>query len=423
MSIVYIEFGTSKSKHYKQASALAKRLPNYANNYDKTVCYVDDILDYIKHQNTVIKLIELIAKWKSSNILLLDKEYSGPNDITIFLNILSDTAGKYKTLIRNRVPLDIAINNTITYEELPLPIVYYPSHYGAFFAFSKDVGEKIYFCECERKAIENYLILRTQNPLKYYHGSKTYPLGSDYFPEKVAELSKDSPESPLSLFEFAPNICFRCNNKIPMMKYCDPMYGGNFLQHYGWYIHQKEFALGVDPYQLDTFNILPDECTPEIFDYVYRLHILMNNHSSNERDYEQISLLKKEYSKAVENSVREEFGYPKIGEHWISETILYHIVESLYPNVDILRHHRPKWLNNLELDIYIPNKKLAFEYQGIQHFKAVDHWGGQQQLEKQQQHDRVKKQICQELGIKLICINYYDELTTENIERIIDTYK
>ena len=66
MSIVYIEFGTSKSKHYKQASALAKRLPNYANNYDKTVCYVDNILDYIKHQN-IIDIIN-IEKCKNQPI-------------------------------------------------------------------------------------------------------------------------------------------------------------------------------------------------------------------------------------------------------------------------------------------------------------------------------------------------------------------
>ena len=129
--------------------------------------------------------------------------------------------------------------------------------------------------------------------------------------------------------------------------------------------------------------------------------------------------VRREYDNAIENSVREEMGYPKIGDAWVSETMLYHIVEEIYPNIEIIRHHRPHWLEGLELDIYIPSKDLAFEYQGLQHFQSVEHWGGQEKLEIQKEHDRRKKQICEEKGVCLICINYDEELTNDYVRKRI----
>ena len=129
--------------------------------------------------------------------------------------------------------------------------------------------------------------------------------------------------------------------------------------------------------------------------------------------------LQREFQNAIENLVREQFGYPKIGDAWVSETMLFHIVEEIYPDVEIIRHHRPNWLEGLELDIYIPSIKLAFEYQGLQHFQAVEHWGGKEKLEVQKEHDSRKKRICKEKGVRLICVNYDEELTNEYIRKRI----
>jgi len=142
----------------------------------------------------------------------------------------------------------------------------------------------------------------------------------------------------------------------------------------------------------------------------------MNNTEGNE---DELYKLQHEFQNALENLVREQIGYPKIGDAWVSETMLYHIVEEIYPNTEIIRHHRPDWLDGLELDIYIPSKKLAFEYQGLQHFQAVEHWGGIAKLEIQKEHDNRKKRICQEKGICLICINYDEELTNNYIRKRI----
>lgn len=415
MHIIYIEFGPSKSTQYKKACNLAKQLPNYEYRNGITSCFIDSIKEYVCVQNIVLTLIEKINKWKNAKIFLYDKQYQSTFDYYEFIEKIKSNAGKYKILIRAGNEPDVSLG-AITYEDLPLPIVYYPEHYGAFFGFSEDIEEKIFFCECQRKAIENYIELRKKQPLTNYSGSKTYPLGTDYFPKTVAEKSRNYKDSPLESFGFKEKLCFRCNKKIPTMKYCHPMYGGVFKQRFGWYIQQEKFRLGIDPYQIQKLNILPEECTPAFFDYIQRLSKLMSN---NEGTGDELSKLQHEFQNSIENLVREQLGYPKIGDAWVSETMLYHIIKEIYPNIEVLRHYRPAWLDGLELDIYIPSKKLAFEYQGIQHFQAVEHWGGQAKLEIQKEHDSRKKRICEEKGICLICINYDEELTNDYVAKKI----
>lgn len=415
MHIIYIEFGPSKSTQYKKACNLAKQLPNYEYRNGITSCFIDSIKEYVCVQNIALTLIEKINKWKNAKIFLYDKQYQSTFDYYEFIEKIKSNAGKYKILIRAGNEPDVSLG-AITYEDLPLPIVYYPEHYGAFFGFSEDIEEKIFFCECQRKAIENYIELRKKQPLTNYSGSKTYPLGTDYFPKTVAEKSRNYKDSPLESFGFKEKLCFRCNKKIPTMKYCHPMYGGVFKQRFGWYIQQEKFRLGIDPYQIQKLNILPEECTPAFFDYIQRLSKLMSN---NEGTGDELSKLQHEFQNSIENLVREQLGYPKIGDAWVSETMLYHIIKEIYPNIEVLRHYRPAWLDGLELDIYIPSKKLAFEYQGIQHFQAVEHWGGQAKLEIQKEHDSRKKRICEEKGICLICINYDEELTNDYVAKKI----
>ena len=238
MHIIYIEFGISKSTQYKKVCNLAKQLPNYACSEGITQCFVDDIIDYVRVQDIVLTMIDKIQKWKNAKVLFYGKPYKSACDYYEFIEKVKRNAGKYMPLVRNNNEREVSLG-AITYEDLPLPIVYYPEHYGAFFGFSEDIGEKIYFCECQRQAIENYIALRKRQPLDNYTGSKAFPLGTDYFPKTIAEISIAHKEHPLEPFGFKESLCFRCNKKIPLMKYCHPMYGGVFKQRFGWYIKQE----------------------------------------------------------------------------------------------------------------------------------------------------------------------------------------
>jgi hypothetical protein len=97
---------------------------------------------------------------------------------------------------------------------------------------------------------------------------------------------------------------------------------------------------------------------------------------------EQLQTEHKEITDTCENEVRQAFGHYKKGNRWTSETILYQLVESNYPEHTIERHYRPGFLDGLESDIFLKDAEVGIEYQGIQHYEPVDHWGGEEGLEK-----------------------------------------
>jgi hypothetical protein len=74
---------------------------------------------------------------------------------------------------------------------------------------------------------------------------------------------------------------------------------------------------------------------------------------------------------------------------------------------------RPSWLknkegSNLELDLYNKDLKLAFEICGEQHYEFIKMiHGTYEQFERQQQHDKLKRELCVKNGITLIEIPYY----------------
>ncbi|MCK4392664.1 hypothetical protein KAX17_07125 [Candidatus Bipolaricaulota bacterium] len=82
---------------------------------------------------------------------------------------------------------------------------------------------------------------------------------------------------------------------------------------------------------------------------------------------------------------------------------------------EVLHHHRPEWLEGLELDVYVPSRKLAFEYQGQQHFHPLQMWGGKAALEKTKERDARKRTLCTKVGVKLVQIDYTEPLTKQHI--------
>jgi hypothetical protein len=54
---------------------------------------------------------------------------------------------------------------TVTKENLPFPIVFYPGFYGAFFGFSESNNSSVLFCSCAEEAIQNYIRFRLCTPI------------------------------------------------------------------------------------------------------------------------------------------------------------------------------------------------------------------------------------------------------------------
>jgi len=113
--------------------------------------------------------------------------------------------------------------------------------------------------------------------------------------------------------------------------------------------------------------------------------------------------------------LRERHGLPRIGEGWVEETRLFSLVRDMFS--DAQQHASPEWLKPQHLDVYVPSRGLAIEYQGRQHFEPVDFFGGQEALEKTRKHDERKGRKCSSNGIALILWRYDEPIDRHTLIR------
>ena len=164
--------------------------------------------------------------------------------------------------------------------------------------------------------------------------------------------------------------------------------------------------------------ILRDKCPQNILKYWDKFILASEQSETNPSSdilYIQAKEARREFEKSIENTVRKEFGFKNVGESWVSETTLANIIKTIYSNYEVKTHYRPKWLEGLELDIYIDAIKLGIEYQGQQHYNPIKHWGGEKQLKKQKEHDSRKARICREKGVTLLTVDFDEPLTEIHI--------
>ena len=349
-------------------------------------------------------------------------------------------------------------------ESLPLPVVYYPGHYGTFLAFaSTDAPDRLYVCSCAKPAIANCVALNADKPHNMYP-HRMAPFNSGDFPLQIALRSLEATD-PWSALEFASGICHRCNITRPSMNYCHPMYGGQFMQGFGWYVHQAFYRLGVHPgsrwtrpaggdlaylghatlntvcpdellrmvdhervvamqyrREMDRLNALGDSPKRSDIDpgeLTYRYNVKLEEASEYLRLRVQAGRAKRAIKTFIENLVRQEFGFRKVGEGWVSEVLLSQLVSRLLSGHEVLRHHRPEWLHGLELDIYVADLRLGIEYQGQQHFHAIEAWGGNKALARVQHNDARKADLCRQAGVTLLTVDYTEPLMEDHVKSLL----
>jgi hypothetical protein len=330
----------------------------------------------------------------------------------------------------------------ITKEDLPLPYVHYPNFYGVFFGFSEGIDTVLLMCECSESAIGNYLEI-----ISKYNSSGLISHEIRDFPKHFSPILANQNPNRVS-FQFHKNLCHKCNQKTPTYAYQHIMYGSRFAQNYGWYINQKSLNFGF--YRM---RFLENKCPPDVIEdillvinttkelaefknlyeeYYRNLYFAgqrgNRNYDFRGMDFDNLRDLERNAERAkralknkMENIVREEFGYKKIGYSWTSETLLYNLVRNIYKDEVVLFHYRPEWLNGLELDIFIPSINTGIEYQGQQHHIAIDAWGGEEALLRTQSRDEQKKILCAQNYVRLIHINYFEPLTEEFVKRKLDS--
>ena len=75
----------------------------------------------------------------------------------------------------------------------------------------------------------------------------------------------------------------------------------------------------------------------------------------------------------------------------------------------------------LPFDFYLPKYNICIEFDGMQHFKPIEHFGGEIAFKKLQHRDNIKINFCKNNNIKLLRIPYNKFNDIESI--LTDTFR
>ena len=103
---------------------------------------------------------------------------------------------------------------------------------------------------------------------------------------------------------------------------------------------------------------------------------------------------------------------------------LFKIIKSIYANKEVRWNYwHPDLIFSdsgarMQLDIFVVEENIAFEYQGEQHFKPNPRFGGKQAYLQLVERDKEKRQACQDAGIKLFEVKYTWKQTEKEILKL-----
>lgn len=107
--------------------------------------------------------------------------------------------------------------------------------------------------------------------------------------------------------------------------------------------------------------------------------------------------------------------YVKPTNKWCTEQVVYKLIKKIFKEYKVIYQHRPFFLKSsiggqMSYDVYISGLNIAVEYQGKQHFEPVEYFGGVEGYKENQRRDKEKKELSEQNGIKLVYINYWEDV-------------
>lgn len=123
----------------------------------------------------------------------------------------------------------------------------------------------------------------------------------------------------------------------------------------------------------------------------------------------------------TENRFRRERSIAEIGRGWTSETALLELVRGVYP--DAVHQWRPAFLGYQSIDIYVPTLNLAIEYQGEQHYRPIEIFGGEEGFSATRSRDVRKRALLAANGVRLLEWKYDRSLSRLDVESALREFE
>jgi len=113
------------------------------------------------------------------------------------------------------------------------------------------------------------------------------------------------------------------------------------------------------------------------------------------------------------NFIHNNSGCPNCRKSKGELTIIKYLNEKNINFVEQMRFDECKDNRSLPFDFYLPEYNICIEFDGSQHFIPKKIWGGVDNLILIQKHDEIKNKFCIENNIKLMRINYKQNIVNE----------
>lgn len=105
----------------------------------------------------------------------------------------------------------------------------------------------------------------------------------------------------------------------------------------------------------------------------------------------------------------------QISARWKGQAALAQLVTRLYP--DAICEYGAPWLKDQRIDVFIPSIGVAIEYQGEQHYEAIDFFGGKSGLLETRLRDKRKAEACARAAVTLVEWRYSETISEEALRR------
>ena len=172
---------------------------------------------------------------------------------------------------------------------------------------------------------------------------------------------------------------------------------------------------------LDSKRFRDRKIRPIDFDHHYKNYSLAKNskeHLSMAKHNMDVLKKREIEIKDYQENILRDFGIIDGKKRWKNENILYQNIKIIFNNnIKLYREFSNSVLKKLRLDIYfeIGKQRYGVEYQGIQHFKSIEFFGGEKSYKKRKHLDSLKKRRCKKAKINLIEFKYDEPIDIKSI--------